>query len=234
MPESSSCIVLIASLELLPALEQQTIDVGGELLAFSDADALRALKTISARHPRVVALERSFAATPRGSALVNRIKSDPTLAQSEIRIVSHDAASLPGKPQSDRAPSRGAEMATATSRQPHAARPLTEPLDQRGTRRAPRFEMAGTVDVILDGNVARLVDLSTTGAQVLSPNHLKPNQKIRVTLPGDRAAVRLKAVVAWASFEILPGTGPRYRAGLEFLDADAVAVDAFCARHRAP
>jgi hypothetical protein len=38
--------------------------------------------------------------------------------------------------------------------------------------------------------------------------------------------------VAWASFEIPTGSGPRYRAGVEFFNADTSALDAFCARHR--
>jgi len=39
--------------------------------------------------------------------------------------------------------------------------------------------------------------------------------------------LRFSAAVAWASFE-LAKTGPRYRAGLEFFDADADAVQQFC------
>ena len=35
--------------------------------------------------------------------------------------------------------------------------------------------------------------------------------------------------MAWASFEIPPNGGPRYRAGIEFLDADGSAVDAYIA-----
>jgi hypothetical protein len=38
-----------------------------------------------------VALERVFAATPRGAALINRISADPTLRQLEIRFVSHES-----------------------------------------------------------------------------------------------------------------------------------------------
>jgi hypothetical protein len=38
--------------------------------------------------------------------------------------------------------------------------------------------------------------------------------------------------VAWASFEIPPKDGPRYRAGIEFVDADAEALEAFCIRHK--
>ena len=42
------------------------------------------------------------------------------------------------------------------------------PLDKRGTRRSPRYAIAGAVEVIVDGNRATLVDLSTIGAHVLS------------------------------------------------------------------
>ena len=66
--------------DLLPALKERVVDDGGELLAFTDTDALRALEVISRRRPRLVALERTFAATPRGAALINRIKADPALS----------------------------------------------------------------------------------------------------------------------------------------------------------
>ena len=35
------------------------------------------------------------------------------------------------------------------------------------------------------------------------------------------------------SFEIPPRSGPRYRAGIEFVDADGVAIEGFCHRHKA-
>ena len=124
---SESCTVLIAAADLLPTLKLRAAETGGELLAFSDTEALRALDAISRRRPGVVALEQAFAATPRGAALINRIKADPTLGGSEIRVV---------------------------------------------------------------------------------------------------------AVVAWASFEIPPKIGPRYRAGINFLEADASAIEAFRTRHQ--
>jgi PilZ domain-containing protein len=85
----------------------------------------------------------------------------------------------------------------------------------------------------VDGNVATLVNLSTIGAQVMSSTVLKPNQRVRMALNDDHGSVRFNASVAWASFEIPRETSPRYRAGLEFVDADGSAVDAFCARHKA-
>jgi hypothetical protein len=105
-------------------------------------------------------------------------------------------------------------------------------LDQRGTRRAPRHRIRGRVEILVDGNIATLVDLSVVGAQVMSPTILKPNQRVRMALTDDLGNVRFNASVAWASFEIPAGSGPRYRAGLAFVDADAPSVDAFCMRHK--
>jgi hypothetical protein len=106
------------------------------------------------------------------------------------------------------------------------------PLDQRGTRRAPRFNVAAA-DATIDGHQAALVNLSTVGAQLVSVGVLKPNQRVRMALADDQGQVRFNAEVAWASFEIPPRARPRYRAGISFLDADSGAVDAFCSRHKA-
>jgi hypothetical protein len=93
--------------------------------------------------------------------------------------------------------------------------------------------MQPKVDILLDGNPSVLVDLSQVGAQVISPAALKPNQRVRLGLSDEKANLRFMGSVAWASFEIPPGSGPRYRAGIEFIGADPVAVDAYCSRHRA-
>lgn len=211
--------MLIGSAELLPHLKDRTGGDPGELLQFTDVDALRALEAITERRPAVVAIEKDFAATPRGSALINRIKADPSLVNSEIRIVS---------PTAD--PVKVTKAKTAEAPATPATPPA--PLDQRGTRRSPRFRIAGQVEVLVDGNLATLVDLSTIGAQVLSPTVLKPNQRLRMSLSDEHSSVRFNATVAWASFEIPKNTNPRYRAGIEFIDADKAAVNAYLARHK--
>ena len=45
--------------------------------------------------------------------------------------------------------------------------------------------------------------------------------------------VKFAATVAWAFFEIPKGVS-RYRAGIEFKDAESKAVDAFGKRHKPP
>ena len=206
------CIVLIGASDLLPGLQERAGAINGEVLTFTDAEALAAVQAIVKRRPQVIALERNFAVTPRGAALINRIKVDPSLRQSEIRVLSHNS-----------------DYTRVVPRAPAAAAPAR---DQRGTRRALRSKMAARVEVLLDGKAATLIDLSIVGAQVLSASVLKPNQQVTMALKDEAADVRFNASVAWTSFEIPPKSGPRYRAGINFTDADPAAVDAYCARHK--
>ena len=208
--------VLIAASEHLGPLKER-----GDFknaLTFADRDALRALEAITRQRPAVVALERTFASTSRGAALINRLKADPSLSKCEIKIVSADAES--GEAPEVAAPPVEAPPAPAPPPVPAA------PLDQRGTRRAPRFKIVENVEVLVDGNPAMLVDLSVVGAQVVSPTILKPNQRVRMSLPDSSRSLRFSAGVAWAAFE-MPKSGVQYRAGIEFYDADAKGVGKF-------
>jgi hypothetical protein len=73
------------------------------------------------------------------------------------------------------------------------------------------------------------VDISVIGAQVVSVTILRPNQRVRMSLPDASRPIRISAGVAWASFE-MPREGPRYRAGIEFFDAEADAVATWTAK----
>src|SRR3954468_15240824 len=140
---------MVASSDCLDGLKARAGQTAGEVLTFTDAEALTALQTIVKRRPQVVALERMFAVTPRGAALINRIKADPKLREAEIRVMAHNS--------------------DYTRIVPRAAPPGAPALDQRGTRRAPRFKMTENVVVALDGKSGVVIDLSTVGAQVVSP-----------------------------------------------------------------
>jgi hypothetical protein len=209
---SDACVVVIGPAGTLPALTQKTASLG-EVLAFADGDARKALKAIAERKPGVFALERLFAATPRGAALINRVKSDPSLANTEIRVIAHDS--------------------DYSRVSPRKAPPQAQPLDQRGTRRAPRFKIGPRTLASVDTVKATLIDLSTIGVQLVTTLQLKPGQNVRMTLDDKAGSVRFNAVVMWASFEIPPKGAPRYRAGLAFENADGAAVDAFIGRHKA-
>jgi hypothetical protein len=222
-------VVLIAEPDQLDALKARS--EYSDARAFTDAETPAALEAIISGRPDIVAIERLFAKKSRGAALINRIKADPSLETVEIRIVSADggAAKSTGKGGSTvnavASTDKGGGTAAAVAAPPVA-------LDQKGTRRAQRFKIIEGIEVLIDGNPAMLVDLSTVGAQVVSGTLLKPNQRVRLSFTEGAKPVRFSAGVAWSAFE-LPKAGPRYRAGIEFFDADPGAVSRFCDTNRA-
>jgi len=233
----SAAALVIAAQNLMPALRER-VEVEGECLEFADTEPIQALQAIIEHQPTLIVLERLFAATPRGAALINRIKSDPQLSACEVRVMSHtgdytrqvvkptpvEAASVSHSPAAGAQPSGGA---VATEDAPR-------PLDWHGTRRAPRHKVREGVEIQLDGNPAMVVDLSSVGAQVVSPTVLRPNQKVRISLPSDDFVMRFRGSIAWAKFELPtpPARAPQYRAGVEFTDSDPAALETFCQRHK--
>lgn len=150
-------------------------------LAVDSADAARALDVVKREKPDGIAIERAFLQSPHGIALMNRIRTDVSLASCTMRVVD--------------------------------------------TRRAPRVRLARAIDVLVDAEPVKLMDVSLVGAQVVSPYVLKPNQLVRLSLPRSEHC-RLSGKVAWSWFEI-PADGPRYRAGVEFVRPRQEAVDEF-------
>ena len=257
--------VIIAALNLTPSLRERVAGEGSgaadDLLSFADTEPIQALQTILEQKPRLIVLERLFAATPRGAALINRIKTDPQVSQAEIRVMSHTGdytrvvsrgaaaeavvepakssghggsgsaaavevevvAEEEGEGGTDDAPATGDAAAPEPPRQ----------LDWHGTRRAARYRIRQGVEIQLDGNPASLVDLSVMGAQVISATILRPNQRVRISVTTDDFVMRFRGAVAWAKFELpKPTEPPRYRAGVEFNDADSAAMDEYCAKHK--
>ena len=228
--------VLIAAPEHLATLKAHSSYAGAQ--AFPDGEALKALEVITREKPKLIVLERTFAATSRGAALIKRIKADPALVRCDIKIVAPDAA--PPSPSLDDTSSKqkkSVDSGSIASAPPKpapavsapASKAAAAPLDQRGTRRAPRFTVVKGIEVLIDGKPATLINVSVVGAQVVSQTVLRPNQRVRMVLP-DRLA--FPAGIAWAAFE-MPKTGPQYRAGIEFFDAEAESLDKFIEANKA-
>jgi len=220
---SQPSIVLIGPADALPVLRER-IDSGAELHTFTEAEALEALDHIIRSKPRIIALDREFSASSRGMALINRIKDDPSLTECEVRVIAHERA--PNRISSRRVPvaSHGGSLVAIHE-------PLS-PLDQRGTRRAQRIRIKEGIEVLVDGNGASLVDLSSVGAQVLCPTVLRPNQRVRLMFNDARGAIRCNGSIAWAALELPKGLSPRYRAGIDMTGADPEPVRAFAERHK--
>jgi hypothetical protein len=194
------------------------LESGIDVQSFTDAEALEALDHVIRHKPRIVALDREFSGTSRGIAFVNRIKDDPTLVSCDVRVIEREGTER-------------LSLAYTTTVGP-AALDVRALLDDTGTRRAPRIDIRDGVELTADGSPATLVNLSMTGAQIVSKAVLKPNQRVRLVF-GDRlTAIRCNGSIAWAAFEMPPGSSPQYRAGVNFIVADAEALATFAEKHK--
>lgn len=211
-------IVLIAAPELIPSLRDRLGESDEDILTFADSEPLLALQAIAAGRPAVIALERLFAASPRGASLITRIKSDTTLDDCEIRILSHDTdysrvsprAPVPAPPKPPR----------------HRAKPL-----DKGTRRAVRYRMRADVSMMLENRPAYVVDLSELGTQVVAHAALKPGQHVRALLDPGGIELELEGTVVWARVE--PGHDKHaWRAGIEFEAPDRPSIGRFCEENK--
>ena len=185
---------------------------------YSDGESLKALEAILAGPPKILALDRSFVATARAAALVARVKSEPHLRSTDVRVLAEDEMHLPVLFNS-KAPGFEGALVRASY-----------PLDYCGTRRAPRFITAGGVNVCVNGMDGRLVNVSCIGAQVAAALRLRPEEVIRLSLVDPQVEVKLKGVVAWSIAEPLEGR-ICYRAGVEFVEADSMTLESFCSRN---
>ena len=101
------------------------------------------------------------------------------------------------------------------------------PLPVTDRRGAPRFKVTNAVEVRFDGRRALLLDVSLSGAQVISASSLRPSQRGKFTLiDSPRQTTRMPCGVAWVALELVGGV-PRYRAGIEFSNPDTTTVHGF-------
>jgi len=210
---SDARTILIAAPELIPALRDR-LGGGEHLLTFADSEPVRALQAIVAERPHVVALERLFAASPRGAALIARIKGDHALDASEIRILSHDSDYVRVSPRRGAGSPRAAEI---------------KRLD-KGTRRAQRYKMRPGVALRVDDQPAQVLDLSAIGAQLITAQTLKPKQVVSLSI-GD-ARIGVSGRVVWARVEVVRNART-CRAGVQFIAPDRRTITAFAQAHQA-
>ena len=236
--------VFVASADLLTAWTLRTVS-DARLTTFSDADLEGAVEAIFRGRPNMVVVEHRVVATAYGPEFIRRLQTDPGLAELDVRVIDTDTiTSLIESPEfARRAPELLAERA--------------EQLPAATRRRMTRFKVPQGVALVVDGSSAMLIDVSTSGAQVLSSGVLRPRQRVRVTLPEEENAVRLNAEIAWSALE-LPKSGtaptfydmdrlqqamaddmtisrlatPHYRAGLKFVTGDSqiIVIERFCSR----
>lgn len=207
---SSPKAFVIASAAHATALRRR-LEHDPTITVFSESESLEALRLILENPPKVLALDAAIVKTARGALIVARLKEH---AGVDVRVLTEDEASLP-------------VLLVEHEIALHAA---SQPIEGCGTRGAKRFPMKPDVEIVVDGERSRLVNLSATGAQLVLPARVQPRQSVRLTLIGEKAEKRFSALVAWSTVE-LAHSAVKYRAGVNFIDPDAVAIEAFCLRH---
>jgi predicted nucleic acid-binding Zn-ribbon protein len=99
-------------------------------------------------------------------------------------------------------------------------------------RLASRVAFDQPIAIEINSAAAKLLDLSTSGCQLLSDAGLRPHQIVKVQLSSD-PPLMCGGKVVWTRLEPAgPGRPPSYRAGVRFSKPDEAAIEAFAARHK--
>jgi hypothetical protein len=207
--------VVVAQRELTSGL-QDRLSFDPAVRVFSAAEANGALATVLEHGVAVVALDRRFATSPSGNGFMAELRA--AVPELEIRILSDDGGS--DVPLVLRRPvlENGRAMVAAHSEQLKGQ-----------VRRAPRYPVPPGSEALINGAPTALVNVSATGAQLVSPEVLRPAQQVRIALTDRTDAIKLQAAVAWSLFERSPTTGATcYRVGLEFAAAKRELLAAYC------
>ena len=139
---------------------------------------------------------------------IAQLHEDLTAREAALKEARAKAAAAPAKKSSPEAPADGP------------------------VRKAGRQAFSDALGVQIDGEAALLVDLSLTGAQVLSCSALKPTKTVKMLLPSSDSPVLCRGRIVWARLEpTMPGRPIRYRAGMFFTATDQAAVQTFISRH---
>ena len=176
-------LVIISTPEHVRALRSRLEDPASAV--FADTDSLHALETIQTTRPRIVALNSLFAKTARGAALVAQLKSDSELSGIDVRVLIEDENEVP---------LMLADQATSSEK---ALLETSRPLGRAGTRAALRYVMDRRA-ILVNGAPSHLIDLSITGAQVLLPTRVRPNEPVRLVLTDGAGETRFPGTIVWS------------------------------------
>jgi hypothetical protein len=150
-------------------------------------------------------------------------------------VTPHVTPHVDTPPHAD-SPSAKAKAKAKTPAPAPDAREQGEPEEGwQAVRLAPRFLFADEITVQVNGDPARIFDISISGCQLLSATALKPNQMVKVLLPAGKTPVPCAGKVVWTRLEPMAAGQPLgYRAGVRFTKADEAGIEKFAARHATP
>ena len=209
------------------------LSLSGRLIRFSSDHLGEAFESIQLNHPKLIAVDALFAATPSGHAFLQRVEK-LTIRGSAVRLIVRCNGSWTTTPCSGQSLSTASPTLGTAHENPIAVAPIAvvAPPAVENTRRAHRFQVLDPVKAVVVGGHARLVNISVLGAQVTSGPVLRPKQTVKIALPDAGEMLRLTAHVAWSTIEQVERRREAYyRAGLEFTDAARHTLENYCHRH---
>jgi hypothetical protein len=204
--------LLIASPALLRVWSEHAARAN-TIVGIADSDLSHVIDVVRVRRPPEVVLEETLAGSPRGGPLMCALREQHRVRGLTIRVLS---------------PARVAELSSSHPGHTSAHIWLTafaHPLPARPRQRAPRVRLNGHDEILIDRQPARLLDISSIGAQVASQRALLPHQHVRVVLAASNEPAAVAARIVWSAFELAPV--PEYRAGLAFSASVPYAVQKF-------
>jgi ketosteroid isomerase-like protein len=108
------------------------------------------------------------------------------------------------------------------------------PVSELAGKRAMRYEFKPPAKIKIDRGAGLLVDLSVTGAQVISADSPDVGEIVTLALLSDDAPCFCQGRVLWARREQTAKGKPfRYRAGIVFTAAEESDIEAYIKRHAA-
>jgi PilZ domain-containing protein len=206
-------LVIISTPAQAPSLRER-LGQDPAVAVFADTDSLKVLETIATMRPKIVALNPTFADTARGAALVAQLKSDSDLSDIDLRVLIEDEKKVP---------LMISDHATSSEQ---ALLEISRPLSRAGTRAALRYVMDRR-PIVVNGETSSLIDLSVTGAQVLLPARVRPNEPVRLVLSDETREARFPGTIVW-SIAVPTGGSIHYRAGVKLSKPDAKWIESYC------
>jgi hypothetical protein len=206
-------LVIISTPAQAPSLRER-LGQDPAVAVFADTDSLKVLETIATMRPKIVALNPTFADTARGAALVAQLKSDSDLSDIDLRVLIEDEKKVP---------LMISDHATSSEQ---ALLEISRPLSRAGTRAALRYVMDRR-PIVVNGETSSLIDLSVTGAQVLLPTRVRPNEPVRLVLSDETREARFPGTIVW-SIAVPTGGSIHYRAGVKLSKPDAKWIETYC------
>jgi hypothetical protein len=229
---ASDLTIVVADVTRSAAI-RSAMRLPGRIVHFTNSNLALPLEAIRTQQPSVVAIDAVLMQTQQGLGFLKRVEG-LAIPGCTIQLIVRNSGTWTTTahdvpPAKDATPVVGAPTLASPSRSAIVAAPKTG----TNTRRASRFAMASTLDAVVEGGQASLIDISVLGAQLVSQPVLRPGQTVKITLPDAGEILRLTANVAWSTFlQSKQGTAV-YRAGVAFTDATQETLEDYCRRYGA-